>query len=182
MYMYIYIYMLSPQKIYLFACWMKQTWWMKRTCRHCPAWRRQCKCLYWRWLRKTAMVRQSRAAHFPQGQSRLEHLSNDVLHVGRQKLPGACPQIFTAMPVLILRRSDMSTEEGATHLGRSLMNLQARWMICVPALSRIVFPLGSLWVLSLAKLGDLQTHLPFTLAGFFWCTTLSCSTPRTLAL
>ena len=65
---------------------------------------------------------------------------------------------------------------------RSLMNFQARWMICVPALARTVFPLGSLWVLSLAKLGDFQTHLPFTLAGFFWCTTLSCSTPGTLAL
>ena len=27
----IYIYAIPP-KIYLFACWMKQTWWMKRTC------------------------------------------------------------------------------------------------------------------------------------------------------
>ena len=62
------------------------------------------------------------------------------------------------------------------------MNLQVRSMICVPAFTRSFLPHGSLWVTSFTKLGDFHTNLPLTFTRFFWWTTLSCRTPRTLAL
>ena len=52
------------------------------------------------------------------------NLSNYVLHILRQQLPSACPQISVAMPVLILRRPNVSTKQRASHLGE-LIQTQA---------------------------------------------------------
>ena len=116
------------------------------------------------------------------------NLKNYVLHMLRQQLPSACPQISVAMPVLIVRRTNVNTKQRASHLGE-LVQTQA-FLDELPSLindlgsclDAIFFPHGSSWVVNFTQIGACQTYLPLTLTRFFWWTTMSCRTPGTLAL
>ena len=56
--------------------------------------------------------------------SRYRQLDKNILHVSRQRLSGAGPQVSVAMPLLILCRPDLGTKKGAAHF-RELVQTQA---------------------------------------------------------
>ena len=56
--------------------------------------------------------------------SRYQQLDKNILHVSRQRLSGAGPQVSVAMPLLILCRPDLGTKKGAAHF-RELVQTQA---------------------------------------------------------
>ena len=56
--------------------------------------------------------------------SRYRQLDKNILHVSRQRLSGAGPQVSVAMPLLILCRPDPGTKKGAAHF-RELVQTQA---------------------------------------------------------
>ena len=103
--------------------------------------------------------------------------SHNLRHVSGQEFSRAHPHVVPLIPILVLGRTNLRLQ--AAHSSPNACPFRQTFLNEFPATVEMLgatFHLqglapGSLWTSILTKLGLVQSHFPFCVTRFFWCTT-----------